>query len=37
MAQYDAIADLYQDSKRLPFRKPIECYTFSTRSATSGG
>ena len=27
MAQYDAIAELYQDSKRLPFRRPIERYT----------
>ena len=27
MAQYDAIADLYQDSKRLPFRRSIERYT----------
>ena len=27
MSQYDAIADLYQDSKRLPFREPIERYT----------
>lgn len=27
MSQYDAIADLYQDSKRLPFRKSIERYT----------
>ena len=27
MSQYDAIAGLYQDSKRLPFRKSIERYT----------
>ena len=27
MAQYDAIAELYQDSKRLPFRRSIERYT----------
>ena len=26
-AQYDAIAEAYQDSKRLPFRKAIERYT----------
>ena len=27
MAQYDAIAEAYQDSKQLPFRKAIERYT----------
>ena len=27
MAQYDAIAEAYQDSKRLPFRKAIERHT----------
>ena len=27
MAQYDAIADAYRDSKQLPFRKHIERYT----------
>ena len=27
MAQYDAIAEIYQDSKRLPFRKAIERHT----------
>lgn len=27
MAQYDAIADAYQDSKQLPFRKAIERFT----------
>ncbi|MCY3842002.1 MAG: class I SAM-dependent methyltransferase [Acidobacteria bacterium] len=27
MSQYDAIADLYQESKRLPFRTAIERYT----------
>ena len=27
MAEYDAIAEAYQDSKQLPFRKAIERYT----------
>ena len=27
MAEYDAIADLYRDSKQLPFRDVVERYT----------
>ncbi len=37
MTQYDAIAEAYQDSKQLPFRKAIERYTLFEALGDVGG
>ncbi len=37
MAQYDAIAEAYQDSKQLPFRRAIERYTLFEALGDVGG
>lgn len=37
MAQYDAIAEAYQDSKQLPFRRAIERYTLFEALGTVDG